>query len=199
MAALIPACKFRHACQVESYLTPRNSVPVPDAQTSDFTIAQFTVVDGNPVWVYCRQGNHCQQGMVFAVNPGDKFGAFKAAAAAGGPAAPPVTTIAPPPTTPGVVTVTATVTVSGQPLTTTYTTSPGSPAPTTVPSADHKVIVGGPGKLTYDPSNITAQVGDTVTFEFRQKNHTVTTSSFAEPCRALSSTSATEVGFDSGL
>lgn len=141
--------------------------------------------------------------MVFAVNPGDKFAAFQAAATGG--AAP---TNAPAPTaatsTPGVTTVTATVTVSGQPITTTYATtvtagSPG-PNPTTATSSDHRVIVGGPGKFTYEPSNITAQAGDTVTFEFRQKNHTVTASSFDAPCRALSLTSTTgEVGFDSGL
>ncbi len=30
--------------------------------------------------MYCRQANHCQQGMVFAVNPGDKMAQFQAAA-----------------------------------------------------------------------------------------------------------------------
>lgn len=140
--------------------------------------------------------------MVFAINPGEKFAAFQAAATGG--TAPLSSTAAPsstatPPVS-GVVTVTATVTVSGQPLTTTYGSYPGSSAPTTAAPTDHKVIVGGPGKLVYDPSNITAQAGDTVTFEFHQKNHTITASSFPAPCRALSLTSTTgEVGFDSGL
>lgn len=133
--------------------------------------------------------------MVFAVNPGDKFAAFQAAAT---DAPAPSSTAPSPPSGTSIVTVTATVTVSGQPLTTTYGSYPGSAAPTAGVSTDHKVIVGGPGNLTYGPSNITAQVGDTVTFEFHQKNHTVTASSFAAPCRALGTT-AGEAGFDSGL
>ena len=41
---------------------------------------------------------------------------------------------------------------------------------------------------------------DTVTFQFRQTNHTVTQSTFAEPCVSLTETSTSgEVGFDSGL
>jgi len=66
-------------------------------------------------------------------------------------------------------------------------------------SQDHRVIVGG-STLTFQPSNITAQPGDTITFEFQQKNHTVTQSSFASPCQMLSSTSTSgQVGFDSGF
>lgn len=172
-------------------------VPVPDVQTSDFPVAELTVIDTSPVWVYCRQANHCQQGMLFAVNPGNKFAAFQAAATGGTPQA----SSTPSPTISGsVITVTATVTVSGQPITTTYGSYPGSSAPTTAVSTDHKIIVGGPGRLTYDPSNITAQPGDTITFEFHQKNHTATASSFAAPCRPLSVTSPTgEIGFDSGF
>lgn len=133
--------------------------------------------------------------MVFAVNPGDKFAAFQAAAT-GAQAASSTTPIQASATS--IVTVTATVTVSGQPLTTTYGSYPGSAAPTAAASIDHKVVVGGPGNLNYEPSNITAQVGDTVTFEFRQKNHTVTASSFAAPCNRLAAT-AGDAGFDSGL
>jgi len=172
-------------------------VPVPDNNTAGpFPVATFTVKDTNPVWVYCRQANHCQQGMVFAINPGTKFDAFQAAATGG--AAPPATTTAPAAT--GVVTVTATVTVSGDVITTTYGSWPGSAAPTAPASADHQIVVGGPGKLLYTPSNITAQVGDTITFQFMQKNHTATQSTFAAPCRALALTSTTgQVGFDSGF
>ncbi|KAK7049361.1 hypothetical protein VNI00_005962 [Paramarasmius palmivorus] len=174
-------------------------IPVADAVTANFPVAELTVDNTEPMWMYCRQGNHCQQGMVFAVNPGDKFGEFKGAAT-GNPTG---TSASPSGSAPasGVVTVTATVTVSGgQTVTTTYASFPGSSAPTAATSTDHKVVVGGPGKLTYEPSNINAQVGDTVTFEFRQKNHTVTQSTFNEPCRALSLTSTTgEIGFDSGF
>jgi plastocyanin len=131
--------------------------------------------------------------MVFAVNPGTQFAAFQAAANATGN---PTTSTA----VPAVVTVTATVTVDGGDLTTTYGSYPGSAAPTSLTSTDHQVVVGGTGKLFYTPSNITAQVGDTVTFQFQQKNHTATQSSFAVPCRELALTSTTgQVGFDSGL
>lgn len=172
------------------------SVPVADSVTSGFPVAELTITETKPIWVYCKQGNHCQQGMVFAINPADQFAQFQAAATGAAPPAPP----SPSSTSSGaVVTVTATVTVSGSPVTSTYTTA-GTPAPTPGVTTDHRVIVGGPGLLTYQPSNITAQVGDTVTFEFRQKNHTVTMSSFAAPCRALALTSTTsQVGFDSGL
>jgi len=117
--------------------------------------------------------------MVFAINPGDKFAAFQAAATGASSPSPSATS------------------VSSQPTTTTSTT----PAPSSTSSGvDHKVIVGGPNILSYSPSNITAQVGDTITFEFHQKNHTVTASSFEAPCRALALTSTTgQVGFDSGF
>jgi plastocyanin len=165
-------------------------IPVADSVTSGFPVAQLTVTDTNPVWVYCRQANHCQQGMVFAVNPGNDFAAFQAAATGGASA---TSTLS---ATGGVATATATLTVGGQSVTT--TTSAG--APTSTGSVDHKVVVGGTGVLAYNPSNITAQVGDTVTFEFHQVNHTVTQSSFNTPCRALSLTSTTgAVGFDSGF
>jgi len=158
---------------------------VPDGATSGFPLAEFTVVDTNPIWVYCRQGNHCQQGMVFAINPGDKFAAFQAAAT--GASSPSATASSSPSAT----------SVSSQSPATTSTTSTPSSTPSVV---DHKVIVGGPNILSYSPSNITAQVGDTITFEFHQKNHTITASSFDAPCRALALTSSTgQVGFDSGL
>jgi plastocyanin len=146
-------------------------VPVA-ADATEFPKAKFAVVDTNPVWVYCAQATHCQQGMVFAINPADKFEQFKAAAQGGA----------------------AGVSSAATP------TSTGAPTPSSGTTNDHKVVVGGPGKLVYDPSNITAQAGDTVTFEFRQKNHTATQSTFASPCRALTLTSTSgQVGFDSGF
>lgn len=47
--------------------------------------------------------------------------------------------------------------------------------------------------LGYNPESITANVGDVVEFQFMQKNHTVTQSTFAEPCKAM------EGGKDSGF
>lgn len=75
-----------------------------------------------------------------------------------------------------------------------------APAPTSTGPTDHKVIVGGTGVIAYTPNNIKANPGDTVTFEFQQKNHTVTQSTFANPCRSLTSTSTSgQIGLDSGF
>ncbi|TFK88781.1 Cupredoxin [Polyporus arcularius HHB13444] len=167
-------------------------VPVPDDQTSNFTVAQFTVIDTKPVWVYCRQANHCQQGMVFAINPGDKFDTFKSTATGNVSAS-----------SASVITVTATVTVNGATQTTTYATTTGGAATTaSAPSstASHVVTVGANGALAFSPDNLTAKIGDTVTFSFSSKNHTVTQSSFANPCTPLGESSANGlVGFDSGF
>ena len=47
----------------------------------------------------------------------------------------------------------------------------------------HTVIVGGPNSLLkYTPESVVANVGDVVYFDFREKNHTVTQSSFDNPC-----------------
>jgi plastocyanin len=160
-------------------LIPSFSVPVSDNNTSGpFQEAQFQVTDTNPVWVYCRQTGHCQKGMVFAINPGDKFAAFQAAAMGN--------------TTSNTSSSTTSPSASSAAPSTTSTSS-------STQSQDHKIIVGG-STLTFQPSNISAQPGDTITFEFHQKNHTVTQSSFAAPCQMLSSTSTSgQVGFDSGL
>ncbi|KAH9992965.1 hypothetical protein BJV74DRAFT_950882 [Russula compacta] len=58
----------------------------------------------------------------------------------------------------------------------------------------HQVIVGNDtGGTIYDPTSISAAIGDIVLFTFYPKNHTVTQSSFAEPCTPLPG------GFDSGF
>lgn len=139
-----------------------------DNTNGPFPGAQLTVRDTSPIWIYCRQGNHCQQGMVFAVNPGDKFDAYKANAMGGSSSLPASTPVS-----------TATSVVS-------------SPSPTSTGS-DHRVIVGGTGVLTFQPNTVAAQPGDTVTFEFHQKNHTATQSTFASPCSPMAN------GFNSGF
>jgi plastocyanin len=150
------------------------SIPVADTVTSNFPAAELTVSRTSPIWAYCRQGNHCRQGMVFAVNPGDQLAAFQAAATGGAAS-------------------------SSASATATATSTSATSTSTTVPtSRDHKIVVGGPGVLAFNPPNITAQVGDTITFEFHQKNHTVTASSFEVPCRDLRSSTG-QSGFDSGL
>jgi len=94
--------------------------------------------------------------------------------------------------------VTQPITLGESTWTTTYTSYPGSPAPTPASAGGNtiKVIVGGPGKLLFDPQHITAQPRDTVVFEFHEKNHTVTQSLFSDPCRQAMINGAP--GFDSG-
>jgi plastocyanin len=55
----------------------------------------------------------------------------------------------------------------------------------TVSAANIQVQVGASG-LTYTPSQVNASVGDTVSFVFNPKNHTVTQSTFAAPCQPMS-------------
>ncbi|KAJ6584200.1 Cupredoxin, partial [Mycena sp. CBHHK59/15] len=54
---------------------------------------------------------------------------------------------------------------------------------------DHLIKVGLQGALAFSPSDITASIGDTVTFELNPKNHSVVQSSFAHPCTPLQETS----------
>ncbi|CAE6479332.1 unnamed protein product [Rhizoctonia solani] len=49
----------------------------------------------------------------------------------------------------------------------------------------YKVTVGALGQLRYDPEYVYAEVGDYVKFIFQPKNHTVTESSFDDPCNAI--------------
>ncbi|KAF8175726.1 hypothetical protein K438DRAFT_1727633 [Mycena galopus ATCC 62051] len=101
---------------------------------------------------------------------------------------------------------TATVSHGTSKWTTVYTSYAGSAYPTYAPSGpvNHLIKVGlnstGGSALQFTPSNISAALGDTVTFEFHAKNHTVTQSSFPEPCKKLAETSTTgQIGFESGF
>ncbi|CAE6373571.1 unnamed protein product [Rhizoctonia solani] len=49
----------------------------------------------------------------------------------------------------------------------------------------HRVIVGAGGQLRYNPEYVNAKVGDYIKFEFQPKNHTVTESSFNQPCNRI--------------
>lgn len=71
--------------------------------------------------------------------------------------------------------------------TTTWTSYAGTPPPTFAPTPqDHKVIVGSDDgtQLVFNPNDIQAAIGDTVTFEFHAKNHSVVQSTFSAPCVA---------------
>jgi len=60
------------------------------------------------------------------------------------------------------------------------------------------VKVGENDTLTYNPSNVTAEVGDTIAFEFVAKNHTITQSTFATPCSNFTFANGS-TGVDSGF
>ncbi|KAK7694506.1 hypothetical protein QCA50_001692 [Cerrena zonata] len=199
------------------------STPVPANQTDNFDTFTIVVNDTQPIWVTCEQAagtakSHCGAGMVFAVNCGadgapNSFTNFKNSAlaigqqlqsAASSSAAPSAsatdsavvsgTVTIPPAPTESVVT--ATVTVESSTWTTIYSSYPGSPAatPVSLTGATHKVIVGSAnGSLTFDPPSLSAAPRDVVTFEFHQKNHTVTQSTFDAPCVAKAE------GFNSGF
>jgi hypothetical protein len=108
---------------------------VSENSTGPFQEAQFQVVDTNPVWVFCRQANHCELGMVFAINPGSQFAAFQANANASTPASSATTSaVVPTATTPATVS-----------------------TPSSSTSQDHRIIVGGTDILAFQPANITAQ------------------------------------------
>ncbi|KZT74758.1 hypothetical protein DAEQUDRAFT_760778 [Daedalea quercina L-15889] len=170
--------------------------------------------------------SHCGNGMVFAVNPGangtsNSFqnyldnalaegAAFKSSASASA-TAPSLsgswTTAAygsvAIPAAPSVSVVMETITVQVSSWVTTYSSYSGSPAatPVSLQGATHNIVVGGSnGQLTFSPSNITAEPRDTIVFEFHQKNHTATQSSFLDPCHPLTDASSGKViTIDSGF
>lgn len=49
-------------------------------------------------------------------------------------------------------------------------------------AADHLVVVGNNSELVFEPDNIQAAEGDTVTFKFWPKNHSVAQAAFNAPC-----------------
>ncbi|KAI0050001.1 hypothetical protein FA95DRAFT_1488002 [Auriscalpium vulgare] len=90
---------------------------------------------------------------------------------------------------------------------TTAAPSPTSAAAPAIPSAppstssQMNIDVAPGGKLVFSPANITASNGTTVTFFFPHSlKHSVSQSSFAEPCTYLAAANSSSAGgFDSGL
>ncbi|KAG8896446.1 hypothetical protein FRB99_008886 [Tulasnella sp. 403] len=66
-------------------------------------------------------------------------------------------------------------------------------APSAVQARQLDIVVGGDAGLVYTPPVAYPEVGDTLRFWFRVKNHTVTQSSFEQPCTPLNG------GFTSGF
>lgn len=125
-------------------------------------IKTFTVKDTKPTWFYCRQTvkvSHCGKGMVFGINPAGKMEQFiKNAEAQNGGNA------------------TATATATG--------TATAAPALTTV-----TVGLDNGKTLKFSPPFLPKQAkGSKIVFDFRFKNHTLTESSFADPCKKLAAT-----------
>jgi hypothetical protein len=106
---------------------------------------KFKVNDSKPIWLYCSQTNHCNEGMVAAVNAppmGNTIEAFQALAIKSGISSPVI-----PPVQGGTI----------------------IPPVRTV----HTMIAGGDDlRLVYEPGNITAKPGDLVRVLMRSKNHT---------------------------
>jgi len=107
------------------------------------------------------------------------------------------------PPAPSATLVTAEITLgSSSTWTTVYTSFVNSPAATPVAAdgAVHTVVVGGTGKLFFDPDHVIANPRDQIVFQFQQKNHSVVQSSFVDPCRPLNALNATAPqGFNSGF
>ncbi|KAK0099503.1 hypothetical protein ONS95_000234 [Cadophora gregata] len=51
---------------------------VPTANSPSGSTFTITVKDTKPIWLYCGQGNHCQTGMVAAINAPDTGNTFEA-------------------------------------------------------------------------------------------------------------------------
>ncbi|KAI0639261.1 hypothetical protein C8Q77DRAFT_1213873 [Trametes polyzona] len=107
------------------------------------------------------------------------------------------------PAEPSPVLTTETVTVETSSWVTVYSSYIGSPDPTPSSLTGNviKVVVGGSnGELTFSPDHVQAAPRDVIQFEFHQKNHTATQSSFAAPClRLKDAQSGNVVGLDSGF
>jgi plastocyanin len=191
-------------------------MPVAANTTDGFPTFTVPVTTKDPLWFYCAQASglaasHCGAGMVFSINcpfeGENSFDNFKKAALDIGKSLAASTAVGSSPTAtaayggytippePAIVVVTQPVTVASSSWTTTYSSYPGSPAPTpdSLEGKTHTVIVGGSSGLIFDPPNLAAKPRDKVIFEFHQKNHSVVQSSFADPCRKL------DGGFASGL
>ncbi len=148
-------------------------MPVASSDTN-FPTFSITVQDTKPIWGYCKQLNppstHCQSGMVFGINSPDYGNTFDAflynakSSTSQNSLLPPTSTSTSTSWAPE-----ATSSAYGGQDYNNWNNGNGYQEPQT-----HKVIVGGgnPPQFFYSPSNITANVGDTVEFVFMAKNHT---------------------------
>lgn len=127
----------------------------------------FTVKDKAPKWFYCKQPNrnHCGQGMVFGINPNGKMDEFIQKAKDQNGAL--VSATPPPPAS---------------------TTAPAPSAKTTV-TVSGGFNADGSNNLKFDPAYLPkVKRGEEVVFDFRKLNHTLTESTFWNPCMKKANT-----------
>jgi plastocyanin len=122
----------------------------PGTPSAHLPTFEVLVNDTKPIWGYCQQvganadaPTHCQSGMVFAINSDDHSDKSFDAYLYRAKAS----------------------------------NAQNEPSATySAPKQTHTIVVGGDPQtvgFVYTPSNITANPGDTVTFKFLQKNHTL--------------------------
>jgi len=158
--------------------------PNPDGTADPPPTFRYTVETVDPTWWFCKQGNHCQQGMVFAINPSENktFDVFQKRAMSqsnDSKTSPPVAASIGSYNTTGLI----------NPL---VSSDKNKNTPGLVTATLHNVMVGGDAGLVYTPSSVKAAVGDIINFVFEKQNHTVTQSTFKSPCDEI------DDGIDSG-
>ncbi len=85
------------------------------------------------------------------------------------------------------------VNMGGAATTTKMAESMTMPNAIAAPAATHTVVVGGKAGLVFTPDSLSAAIGDSVLFVFHSQNHTLTQSTFDQPCKKM------EAGIDSGF
>lgn len=72
-------------------------------------------------------------------------------------------------------------------------------APSTTPNNKVIPVLVGGTALTFTPNSVTARPGDVLQFQFAQRNHTVTQSLPASPCRPIDGAAGVPPGVNSGF
>lgn len=84
-------------------------------------------------------------------------------------------------------------------LSTLFSLTTAAPSGVPLTGVVHRVTAGSTtvkGGLHFEPENISAQMGDMITFEFLPKNHSIVQSSFDKPCEPLPNGSGVFSGFN---
>jgi len=146
-------CVKASSTAFDSGFQPAAKTPQPT-----FTITLNPQTASAPLWFFCAQtnpANHCQAGMVFAINPTatKTFAQYQANAKN-----------------------------SAKNSSSTTNSPNASNGTSSTAGTVHTVIVGQNSTLTFNPPSIQAIAGDTIAFTFVSKNHSATQSTFTSPC-----------------